>query len=113
MAKAAICAGVEVLLQKAHIPYEQINRVYVAGGFGTGLDMEKAVGIGLLPSGLRGKLIPVGNSALEGAVCCLTGKKEKNGLKPEKITTLSNEINLADTEEFQKLYVKHMQFPFY
>lgn len=111
MAKAAICAGVEILLQKSHISCGQIGKAYVAGGFGTCLDMEKALGIGLLPTGLRGKLTPVGNSALEGAACCLTERKETAGLKPEEITALSHEINLADTEEFQELYVKHMQFP--
>ena len=42
-----------------------------------GLDMEKALGIGLLPIGLRGKLTPVGNSALEGAARCLTHSKRK------------------------------------
>lgn len=110
MAKAAICAGVEVLLQKSHISYEQINKVYVAGGFGTGLDMEKAVGIGLLPTGLGGKLTPVGNSALEGAVRCLTHKKESSDMQPQELASISHEINLADTPEFQKLYLKHMQF---
>ena len=110
MAKAAICAGVEVLLQKSHVSYGQIEKVYVAGGFGTCLDMEKALGIGLLPAGLRGKLIPVGNSALEGAARCLTTKKEGNSLPPHEITSMSYEINLADTPEFQELYLKHMQF---
>lgn len=110
MAKATICAGVEVLLQKSHISYEQIKKVYVAGGFGTGLDMEKAVGIGLLPTGLRGKLTPVGNSALEGAVRCLTRKKESSDMQPQEFASISHEINLADTPEFQELYLKHMQF---
>lgn len=110
MAKAAICAGVEVLLQKSNISYEQIKKVYVAGGFGTGLDMEKALGIGLLPIGLRGKLTPVGNSALEGAARCLTHSKESSDMQPQEIASLSHEINLADTPEFQELYLKHMQF---
>ena len=110
MAKAAICAGVEVLLRKSNISYEQIKKVYVAGGFGTELDMEKALGIGLLPIGLRGKLTPVGNSALEGAARCLTHSKESSDMQPQEIASLSHEINLADTPEFQELYLKHMQF---
>ena len=110
MAKAAICAGVEVLLRKSNISYEQIKKVYVAGGFGMGLDMEKALGIGLLPIGLRGKLMPVGNSALEGAARCLTHSKESSDMQPQEIASLSHEINLADTPEFQELYLKHMQF---
>ena len=110
MAKAAICAGVEVLLQKSNISYEQIKKVYVAGGFGMGLDMEKALGIGLLPIGLRGKLMPVGNSALEGAARCLTHSKESSDMQPQEIAAISHEINLADTPEFQELYLKHMQF---
>ena len=110
MAKAAICAGLEVLLQKSNISYEQIKKVYVAGGFGMGLDMEKALGIGLLPIGLRGKLPPVGNSALEGAARCLTHSKESSDMQPQEIAAISHEINLADTPEFQELYLKHMQF---
>ena len=89
MAKAAICAGLEVLLQKSNISYEQIKKVYVAGGFGMGLDMEKALGIGLLPIGLRGKLTPVGNSALEGAARCLTHSKESSDMQPQEIAALS------------------------
>ena len=95
MAKAAICAGLEVLLQKSNISYEQIKKVYVAGGFGMGLDMEKALGIGLLPIGLRGKLTPVGNSALEGAARCLTHSKESSDMQPQEIAAISHEINLA------------------
>ena len=110
MAKAAICAGLEVLLQKSNISYEQIKKVYVAGGFGMGLVMEKALGIGLLPIGLRGKLTPVGNSALEGAARCLTHSKESSDMQPQEIAAISHEINLADTPEFQELYLKHMQF---
>ena len=110
MAKAAICAGLEVLLQKSNISYEQIKKVYVAGGFRMGLDMEKALGIGLLPIGLRGKLTPVGNSALEGAARCLTHSKESSDMQPQEIAAISHEINLADTPEFQELYLKHMQF---
>ena len=110
MEKAAICAGLEVLLQKSNISYEQIKKVYVAGGFGMGLDMEKALGIGLLPIGLRGKLTPVGNSALEGAARCLTHSKESSDMQPQEIAAISHEINLADTPEFQELYLKHMQF---
>lgn len=110
MAKAAICAGLEVLLQKSNISYEQIKKVYVAGGFGMGLDMEKALGIGLLPIGLRRKLTPVGNSALEGAARCLTHSKESSDMQPQEIAAISHEINLADTPEFQELYLKHMQF---
>ena len=110
MAKAAICAGLEVLLQKSNISHEQIKKVYIAGGFGMGLDMEKALGIGLLPIGLRGKLTPVGNSALEGAARCLTHSKESSDMQPQEIAAISHEINLADTPEFQELYLKHMQF---
>ena len=75
-----------------------------------GLDMEKALGIGLLPIGLRGKLTPVGNSALEGAARCLTHSKESSDMQPQEIAAISHEINLADTPEFQELYLKHMQF---
>ena len=49
------------------LDFSQIKKIFIAGGFGTYLDLEKAIKIGLLPDIEREKLIFVGNSSLAGA----------------------------------------------
>ena len=109
MAKAAICAGLEVLLQKSNISHEQIKKVYVAGGFGMGLDMEKHLESDFCQSDFA-ENSRRSQQCLRGSARCLTHSKESSDMQPQEIAAISHEINLADTPEFQELYLKHMQF---
>lgn len=108
MAKAAIHAGIELLLMQAGMQLSQVEKVCLAGGFGTAIDVEKAIGIGLLPKEFRGKVIPVGNSALEGAKRCLL--EPEAGEKMAELADSAEEINLAMREAFQEAYLNRMQF---
>jgi uncharacterized 2Fe-2S/4Fe-4S cluster protein (DUF4445 family) len=66
-AKAALYAGYETLRQSVGLPREEISRIYVTGGFGRHLDLEKAISIGLLPDLPRRLFIFLGNGSLSGA----------------------------------------------
>jgi len=65
--KAAIFAAIKSLIDYAGLTFDQLEKIYVAGGFGNYLDVEKAVGIGLLPDIPRERIEFVGNSSLMGA----------------------------------------------
>jgi len=65
---------VEYMLDQIGIPMEQVDRFYVAGAFGTHLDKESAVTIGLYPDMERQRIISAGNSSLEGAQLLLCNK---------------------------------------
>lgn len=108
MAKAAIRAGMEVLMQTAGIPAEQINTVFVAGGFGTALNIEKAVMIGLFPKEVKDKIKLLGNSALEGAIDCIIDSQAAEEM--QQIAGKAIEKNLAMQEDFQEKYIRYMQF---
>ncbi len=108
MAKAAIRAGIELLLEHAGIAVGQVSRVLAAGGFGFALDPEKAIGIGMLPEGFRGKVSGAGNSALEGAKRCLL--EPEAGAEMARLAESAEEINLAMQQGFQERYVEYMQF---
>ena len=108
MAKAAIRAGMEVLLQTAGIPAEKIDTVLVAGGFGTALNIEKAVTIGLFPKEVQDKIKLLGNSALEGAIDCI--KDPQAAEEMQQIAEEAVEKNLAMQEDFQEKYIRYMQF---
>jgi uncharacterized 2Fe-2S/4Fe-4S cluster protein (DUF4445 family) len=66
-AKAAIGAGVLVLLELAGIAADDLETVFVAGGFGYHLHPDHAIAIGLLPPVPRKRVEVIGNAALGGA----------------------------------------------
>lgn len=65
--KAAANTMVGYILEEVGIPMEQVERFYVAGAFGTHLDKEAAVTIGLYPDLPRERIVNAGNSSLAGA----------------------------------------------
>ena len=108
MAKAAIRAGVDILVKKAGITFDEVDNCYLAGGFGTKIDITKAAGIGLIPKELEMKTIPVGNTVLAGTKEVLLGRISKEEL--EKIQTMAEVINLAEENDFEELYLSYMDF---
>ena len=81
MAKSAIRAGIETLIERSGIDRRRIDRVCLAGGFGYRLDPKKAAVIGLLPPDLAAKATAVGNTALQGAAAFLSGSLSEEDLR--------------------------------
>ena len=108
MAKAAIRAGVDILVKKAGITFDEVDNCYLAGGFGTKIDIKKAAGIGLIPKELEMKTVPAGNTVLAGTKEVLLGRISKDEL--EKIQTMADVINLAEENDFEELYLSYMDF---
>lgn len=67
LAKGAICAGIRLMAQQLGIEMDAIEKVLLAGAFGSFLNPESACRIGLLPEELLGKIQAVGNAAGSGA----------------------------------------------
>ena len=65
--KAAIYSAAAILVKHMGFQFTDIKKIFIAGGFGTYIDIENAIGIGLLPDIDRAKFIFVGNSSLAGA----------------------------------------------
>jgi len=70
-AKAAIFAGVNILTKSLNMDFSDIERVYIAGGFGNYLDKENAILLGLIPDIEREKIQFVGNTSILGAKMAL------------------------------------------
>ncbi len=129
MAKAAICAGVSILLDETD-GWERLERVYLAGGFGYYLDVDKAAGIGLIPAALQGRCRAVGNASLAGAVrygryaaplpgsgmCAGAQTKERQESRRAEreklahIIAVSEPVNLAEHPAFESRYIDAMAF---
>ena len=107
MAKAAMTAGIEVLLQHAGVKPEEVEKIYLAGGMGHLMDPSDAVVVGLLPKEMKGRCIPVGNASLMGAIRL----GENRGTFPQAACTNAKEIVLSNEETFESRYLSHMSFP--
>ena len=67
LAKAAVAAGVQILLAQQGLTLSALDGLYLSGGFGMYLDPASAAAIGMLPRLPAAKLHSVGNAALSGA----------------------------------------------
>jgi uncharacterized 2Fe-2S/4Fe-4S cluster protein (DUF4445 family) len=65
--KGAVFAAMKSLIDYVGLTFDQLNSIYIAGGFGSSLDIPKAVAIGLLPDVDTGKIQFIGNSSIMGA----------------------------------------------
>ncbi|MCX5710601.1 MAG: ASKHA domain-containing protein, partial [Candidatus Omnitrophica bacterium] len=66
-AKAAIYSACAILVKHMGLEMDAVKKIFIAGGFGTSLDVEKAIEIGLLPDLPRKRFKFIGNSSLAGA----------------------------------------------
>ena len=109
LAKAAIAAGIAVLLKEVKIEASQIDRIYLAGAFGNYLDRKKAVALGMFPGISVDKIIPIGNAAAEGAGLCLLSLGERK--MADRIASFVKPVELSTHVEFNDLFVREIGFP--
>lgn len=108
LAKGAIAAGIEVLLQTYGAKAEDIEEVYLAGAFGNYLSEESVCKIGLLPPELEGKIKGIGNAAGVGAKLSLLSEKEyKRGIALSKKTKY---IELSAHPAFRGIFFNKINF---
>lgn len=108
-AKGAIYAASSILLKKLKLEFKDIEQFYIAGGFGTYLDIDKAITIGLLPDLDRSRFSFIGNSSLVGAREILLSYEAK--LEAEKIARKMTYIELSVEPAYMDEYVSALFFP--
>lgn len=108
LAKSAVRAGIETLVEFAGIKKTQIEDFFIAGGFGNYLDLEHAARIGLIPSELLAVTRCIGNAAHKGAEMLL---QNRNLIKK---TVLIGEcacvIPLTSNPVFSDYFLKYIMF---
>ena len=109
LAKAAIAAGIETLMESAGTSCDDIETLYIAGGFGSHLDVSSAAAIGLIPEDLASKVKVIGNASLSGSVRLLLNKESL--LDAEEIAGKSSHVNLGGNPRFNEHYMDQMFFP--
>ena len=96
------------MLLRFGVGYDDVAQVFLAGGFGYKINLEKAIGIGLLPEELHDRICAVGNSSLGGTLVYLT--QENAPERIEHITAAAEEISLAADKDFNRFYTEYMFF---
>lgn len=108
LAKGAICAGVTLMAKQLGLEVSDIQRVQLAGAFGSFLNPESACRIGLLPEELSERIEAVGNAAGSGAKMLACDRR----LLPltEELAGKIEFLELATLPEFAKTFAKAMNF---
>lgn len=108
LAKAAVSSGIMCLLETAHCSPDDVRTLYLAGGFGSHLNIRSAVRIGLIPEALADKVRVIGNAALDGAAQLLM-----NTTLRDRITAIQRQavhVRLDGNPAFAELYIESMLF---
>ena len=109
LAKAAVRAGVEILLREANLSRQDIQCLYLAGGFGSAMRPRSAVRIGLVPREWEERVRVLGNAASFGALRYVTEKDAPRAARD--LIRRTRYIELSAHSGFADAYVEHMIFP--
>jgi uncharacterized 2Fe-2S/4Fe-4S cluster protein (DUF4445 family) len=104
-AKGAIRAAIDILLDRLHLPAARLERVLLTGSFGSQVDVEAVLGLGLVPPLPPERIETVANGAGLGAALFLD---EAHFARGERIAARAEQIDLDDDGEFNRRYVEAM-----
>jgi uncharacterized 2Fe-2S/4Fe-4S cluster protein (DUF4445 family) len=108
-AKGAMYSGCMTLLEEVGLSVQDIDRIIMAGGFGSYVDLEKAMTIGLLPETDPEKVTFIGNGSLMGArMSSLTNRIRKDVVE---VTKKMTNFELSETASYMDNYVAALFLP--
>lgn len=108
-AKAAMFAGYQTLLKSVGLTFNDLDKVIIAGTFGSHLDIEEAITIGLMPEIDRTKFFFVGNGSLLGArLSSFSTELIEAGRRVARMVT---NIELSENGDFMHHYIASMFLP--
>lgn len=109
LAKGAIRAGLDVLLETARIHYDDVETVLIAGAFGSYLNIQSALATGLFPRFPNAEYRQIGNAALSGAKWALVSRHERE--RARHIASKTRYIELTTHPQFKRLFAYGMLIP--
>lgn len=107
LAKGAIYAGAKLMMRRLGI--EKLDKVILAGAFGSYIDTEGAMVLGMFPDCDPKKVYAVGNAAGDGARIALLNRDKR--LEADEIARKVEYMELTLETDFQKEFIESMQIP--
>jgi uncharacterized 2Fe-2S/4Fe-4S cluster protein (DUF4445 family) len=108
-AKGAIYAGFATLLGHMHMTFADVDKVYIAGGFGRYIDVQRAVTIGMLPDLAVEKFQFLGNTSIMGAYYALLCDRLRH--EAEEIAKKMTYVELSVSRSFMDEYMSALFLP--
>lgn len=108
LAKGSLRAGWTILAEKYGIDPSQIAKIYLAGSFGTHVDLDHAISLGLIPEIDRENILLAGETAVGGAKIALKSVHER--AKLDRILKNVQYVELSVEKSFNKEYLRAIPF---
>ncbi|HHX43075.1 MAG TPA: ATP-binding protein, partial [Chloroflexi bacterium] len=108
LAKGAIRAGIEILMQELGITADDVRVIYLAGAFGNYIRPESALAIGLMPRCPQARIVPVGNAAGSGARMALLSREAL--AEAARLAEQVEYLELSGRPDFQDRFAEAMVF---
>ncbi|MCE5329018.1 ASKHA domain-containing protein [bacterium] len=109
LAKGAMRTGIEILLENANISFADIDKIIIAGAFGSYIDPKNVINIGMFPNVSLNKISQVGNAASIGAKMALISKSQRK--ISEDIGKSDNYLELTIFPSFSDHFASSVSFP--
>ena len=107
LAKAALYAGAALLMDKLNVTH--VDRIVLAGAFGTHIDPKYAMIIGMIPDCMLDKVYAAGNAAGTGARIALLNQQSRDDI--QRIVKTITKVETAVEPRFQEHFIKAMALP--
>jgi uncharacterized 2Fe-2S/4Fe-4S cluster protein (DUF4445 family) len=107
-AKAAIATGWRILLEEANLTTQDIKQVLLAGSFGSYLNANSAIRIGLVPDVGHRRIIAAGNVASEGAKMTLLSIRDRAAASA--LLEEVKYVELSDRQDFNDRFITQLSF---
>ena len=108
-AKAAIFAAARIMVERLDLSFSDIDRLFVAGGFGSYIDVENAIAIGLFPDLPPSKIVYAGNTSIWGGKLAALSGEARDKLR--EITNRTTYFDLMGTDDYVEQFRQAMFLP--
>lgn len=109
LAKGAIRAGIEALLEETGTTGEMVSEVIIAGAFGSFINLANAIDINMLPYFTNARYRQIGNGAGEGVRRALVSRKKR--VRAQGIAANTRYLELTTYPNFNRQFAQGMMFP--
>lgn len=109
LAKSAIRAAIDILMDEAGVTGDQLEQMIIAGGFGYSLRAQNLEAIGLIPEGCARKVYFAGNTSRLGCVRMIKNTDQRRFL--ESRMGRVEHVTIESRPDFMEKYVEEMEFP--
>lgn len=105
LAKSAVMSAIQCLMKRGGVGFDEIEKMYVAGGFSAKMRVDNAAYLGLLPRELADRFSPINNSSLLGTI-----KFACESTPLEDIANAAEFIDIGADSLFSELFFENMIF---